>query len=160
MLVRWVLPRDLLARHELEADDDQRRGEEEKGEPERRAEELRRVGERVRECVDEDESDRAERRETEQGEHGELRGWVRRLRRNDPRFLRLRSPTAPPDEEDERRHDRVSDAAHERNRLPSSRQSTISAGIARNQVTSPSGTGPSKPSPQPPGRAGFFVNST
>src|SRR5438270_363600 len=78
----------------------------------------------------------------------------------DPRALRLRSPPAPPDEEDERRHDRVSDAAHERNRLPSSRQSTISAGIATNQVTSPSGTGPRKPSPQPPGRAGFFVNST
>src|SRR4051794_9948569 len=107
MLVRRVLLRDLLVRHELEPDDDQRRRQEEEGEPDCHAEELRLVRYRGREGVDEDEAERGERRESEQGEHGELRGWVRRLRGNDPRVLRLRSPPAPPDEQNERRDDRV-----------------------------------------------------
>src|SRR6185437_4835122 len=85
---------------------------------------------------------------------------MRRLRGNDPRVLRLRPPASPPNEEHKCREDRVANPAQDRNLLPSSRQKMISTGIARNQVTSPSGTGPRKPSPQPPGRAGFFVNST
>jgi hypothetical protein len=143
MLVRRVRLRDLLGRHELQPDDHERRCQEEEGEADRRAEQRSLRGQRVAERVDQDEAERGKRREPEQSERAELRHRIRRQRRHDARLVRLRpSATASTDQKDERGDDRVPQAAHALNLRPSSRHKASSAGIARNHVTSPSGTGP------------------
>src|SRR5205823_12794521 len=128
--------------------------------PEREAEELRLVRDRLVR-VDDDERNGAGRGRAEEREDEELgarRGW---LERHDPlRPLDARRPAAAAEQQDERRDEPAPGRAHAWILRPMTVQTPTSAAPAKSQATSPSGTGPMWPIPQPPRSSGCFAHST
>src|SRR6185437_963247 len=144
----------LLCHDQALADHDRRRGEEREREPEREPEKLRLVRDRVPR-IDDRHGRSADGGGAEKSEHEVLRTRIGLAARNRPfRFLDERTSPAATEQEHEHRDQ---PALHEWIRLPITAHVAISSAIAMNQVTRPSGTGPTWPSAQPPRSSGLLA---
>src|SRR2546423_966365 len=148
---RWILLFQLLRDDDALADHDERRREKAECEAEREAEQLR---QRVRlDCVEDRERDGTAGGAEKKENGGELRARTRLARFDDPFFdalARVRRPAAS-EEQDGQSNQPVPELPHPLSLRPIARHVATSTAAAISHATIPSGTGPRKPIPQPPG---------
>jgi hypothetical protein len=150
---------ELLRDDEPLADDDQRRAGTAEGQRERDAQPLGAMAEPV-DRVEHDEGDRRERAQRQEREHGPLGAAVGRAGRDDRR-LALRGSLAMQERAQRRDEDEQPlQAPHDRSLVPMATQAVTSSVAPSSQVTSPSGTGPRLPMPQPPRSTGCCARRT